>query len=141
MGKANGGKRGRPVGYKLSEESKRAIAESKTGQRHREETKEKISRSLLIYFKQFNSLADEIIDKYCRVGDDELCEWAFESQLELNEIEDVLTEKRLRNTRKVELCCGHDIERFSHNATPELLVILKDLFNKIESAEKVLEEL
>jgi len=135
------GNRGRPIGYKLSEESKRAIAEAKRGQRHREETKEKISRSLLIYFKQFNSLADEVTNRYCRLGNDKLCEWANDASEELDNIEDVLTEKGMRNTRKIEICCGNDIERFSHNATPELIIMLKQLLSKIDNAEKILEEI
>ena len=37
--------KGRPIGYKLSEASKRAISESKKGQRHKESTKVKISKN------------------------------------------------------------------------------------------------
>lgn len=44
-------KRGRPLGHKLSEESKLKISESKTGQVHSRKTKRKISKSLLSYFK------------------------------------------------------------------------------------------
>jgi len=44
-------KRGRPLGHKLSEESKQKISESKTGQQHDRKTKKKISKSLLRYFK------------------------------------------------------------------------------------------
>ena len=141
VARGNNGKRGRPIGYKLSEESKRAIAESKRGQRHREETKDKISKSLIIYFKQFNSLGDEVTEKYCRIGNDRLCEWANDVKEELDEVEDVLTEKRMRNTRKIELCCGNDIERFAHGATPELLIMLKQLLSKIDDAENILKEL
>ncbi len=36
------GRRGRPAGFRLSEESKQAIREAKKGQRHRQETKDKI---------------------------------------------------------------------------------------------------
>ena len=61
----NNGRRGRPVGFRLSEASKRAIAESKRGQRHRQETKDKISDSLIIYFKQKNPLSEELTNMYC----------------------------------------------------------------------------
>ena len=37
------GKRGRPVGFKMDQESKDLIAKAKTGQKHKEETKKKIS--------------------------------------------------------------------------------------------------
>jgi hypothetical protein len=50
-------KRGRPLGFKLSEESKQKISESKTGQLHSEETKEKISHSVAAYFQTPEGIA------------------------------------------------------------------------------------
>jgi hypothetical protein len=44
-------KRGRPFGYKLSDESKQKISESKIGQTHDLDTKDKISASLKRYFE------------------------------------------------------------------------------------------
>lgn len=123
------GRRGRPMGHRLSEESKRAIAASKKGQSHKQETKDKISRSLIIYFKQFNSLSDEIADKYCRLTDDEVCEWTNDVSEELDSSDEILTEKTMRNRRRMELCCGHNIELFSHSVTPETIVTLKELFD------------
>jgi hypothetical protein len=120
------GKRGRPTGHKLSEESKRAIAESKRGQKHKPETKDKISRSLLIHFKQFNSLGEEIQRRYCRVDNDEICQWANDMKDELDSIEDVFTSKTMRNTRRMELTSGNHIEFYSHDVTPESLMILKE---------------
>jgi len=122
------GQRGRPIGYRLSEESKRAIAESKKGQFHKQETKDKISKSLIIYFKQFNSLADEITNRYCRTDDDIVCDWANDAREDLDESESVLTRKSMRNKRRMEISFGNDIEFFSHNLTPETMVILKQLF-------------
>ncbi|MCJ2534202.1 MAG: hypothetical protein LN364_03090, partial [Candidatus Thermoplasmatota archaeon] len=69
------GKRGRPTGHRLSDESKKAISEAKKGQEHSQETKDKISKSLIIYFKRLNTLSDEITDRYCRIGDDVICDW------------------------------------------------------------------
>ena len=60
---------GRPLGFKLSEESKKAISESKKGQRHKQETKDKISRSLIIYFRKLNSLSEEIENPYFNYDD------------------------------------------------------------------------
>ena len=44
-------KRGRPIGHKLSEESKDKIRKSRTGKAQTGETKTKISNSLKNYFK------------------------------------------------------------------------------------------
>lgn len=132
---------GRPSGYRLSEASKRAIAETKKGQSHRPETKDKISRSLTIYFKQFDSLGEEIVDRYCSMEDDYICEWANQVKNELDNLDDVYTEKRLRNKCKMEICCGHDIERFSHGLTPEFIIILKQLLAEHDDAQEILENL
>lgn len=134
-------KRGRPPGYRLSEESKRAIAESKTGQCHKKETKDKISKTLLVYFKQFNSFGEEIINKYCRADDDKLCEWANQTKEDLDDLEDVFTSKTMRNKRKMELTSGQHIEFYSHDLTPEALVILKQIMeqegNDLEKAMEI----
>jgi hypothetical protein len=120
------GRRGRPLGFKLSEASKRAISESKRGQRHREETKAKISKSLIVYFKKQNPLSDEIINRYCRIDDDRMCEWINEVGEELDQSTDVLTRKAMLNTRRIELTCGEYIEFFSHELTPELIVLFRE---------------
>jgi len=125
------GRRGRPIGFRLSEESKRAISESKKGQRHKQSTRDKISRSLIIFFRKKNPLSDEIINKYCRSNDDETCNWVNSVLEELDNLDDVLTEKTLRNTLRTEISCGNDIELFSHNVTPELLLLFKELCNRI----------
>lgn len=44
-------RRGRPTGHRLSEKSKRKISKSKMGQTHTDETREKISNSVIEYFK------------------------------------------------------------------------------------------
>lgn len=136
------GKRGRPVGYRLSEESKRAIAESKTGQRQKQETKDKISKSLTLYFKKFNSLGEEITNKYCRADDDDLCAWANKVKDELDDLDDVLTSKTMRNKRTMELTSANYIEYFSHNLTPELIIMLKQLIEELgPDAEEILMDL
>lgn len=124
------GKRGRPLGFKLSEASKRAISMSKTGQRHKPETKERISKSLVKYFRKKNPLSEEITDRYCRIDDDELCDWVNDNQDELDASVDVLTEKALRNKTKIEITCGPSIEFFCHRLTPEYFIILKDILEK-----------
>jgi len=120
------GKRGRPLGFRLTEESKRAISNSKLGQRHKTETKDKISRSLVLYFRKRNPLSEEIINSYCRIDDDNMCDWINEVQEELDNCFDIRTEKSMNNTRKMEMSYGHNIEFFSHNITPEFLYLIRE---------------
>jgi len=120
------GKRGRPLGFRLTEESKRAISNSKRGQRHKMETKDKISRSLILYFRKQNPLSEEIINSYCRIDDDDMCEWVSSVQEELDNCFDIRTEKSMNNTRKMEMSYGHNIEFFSHSITPELLYLIRE---------------
>lgn len=125
-------KRGRPLGLRLSEESKRAISESKRGQKHRQETKDKISRSLTAYFRKLNPLSEEIIEVYCRADDDELCNWINDVRDRLDSTENILTTKSMRNNNLIEITCGDNIELFSHNLTPELIVLFKELCEEMD---------
>ena len=119
-------RRGRPLGFKLSEESKRAISESKKGQRHKQETKDKISRTLMLYFRKQHPVSQEIIGRYCRSDNDELCAWANDVSEELDSFEDVKTERAMNNIRKTEIVYGQNIEYFSHDLTPEAILIIKE---------------
>jgi len=123
-------KRGRPVGFKLSEESRKAISKSKTGQTHTQETKDKISRSLIIYFRRKHPLSEEIINKYCRANDDELCNWVKDVSDRLDNLNDVMTDKSMYSSRRIELSCGNNIEYFGHRLTPELLLLYKEFYDK-----------
>ncbi len=119
-------KRGRPLGFRMSEESKMAIRESKRGQRHKQITKDKISRTLIIYFRNKNPLSEELINEYCGFEDDSMCGWITEVQDKLDAIEDVKTERSMRNTRKTEISYGQNIEYFSHAMTPETIMLFKE---------------
>jgi len=119
-------RRGRPLGFKLSEESKRAISESKKGQKHKQETKDKISRTLMLYFRKQHPISQEIINRYCRSNNDSLCSWANDVSEALDSFEDVKTERAMNNIRKTEIMYGQNIEYFSHNLTPERILILKE---------------
>ena len=123
----NNGRRGRPVGFRLSEASKRAIAESKRGQRHRQETKDKISDSLIIYFKQKNPLSEELTNMYCNFEEGgEVCEWMVDNEENIDRLDDVMTLKSLRNANRIEITVGPNIEFFSHEITTELLVLFME---------------
>lgn len=119
-------RRGRPRGFRLSDESKEAIRESKMGQTHTQETKDKISRSLILYFRKLNPLSEEIEKRYCKMDDDFTCDWVQNVREDLDNLTDVRTDRSLRNTRRVELTCGNNIEYFGHSITPEVLVLFKE---------------
>ena len=136
------GKRGRPLGFRLSEDSKRSISQSKIGQRHRNSTKDKISNSLLMYFRRKNPLSEEIINKYCYASDDLLCCWVNEVQDDLDSSMDILTERALRNRNRIEISCGHNIDIFGHSITPELLLLFKEFCEENDlDAEEVFDSL
>lgn len=118
-------KRGRPIGFKLSDESRKAISEAKIGQKHSQETKDKISKSLILYFKKQHPLSDEIESRYCEM-DEYLQDWADSVKNRLNEITDVMTRRSMRITRRIEMNCGNNIEYFGHNLTPEVILLFKE---------------
>jgi len=117
-------RRGRPIGFRLSEASKRAISESKRGQRHKQETKDKISDSLIVYFRNKNPLSEELTNMYCNIDSNgEICEWVTDNESVIDSLEDVMTLKSLRNANRIELTVGPNIEFFSHEITPELIIL------------------
>ena len=120
--------RGRPIGFKLSEISKKSIGLTKTGQRHKQSTKDKISKSLIIYFKNLHPLSEDINKKYGSIDNKELNDWFNDKKEDLDCIDDVKTERSMRNVNRTELSCGSFIEIFSHKLTPEQLVIFKEEF-------------
>ena len=129
----NTGRKGRPIGFRLSEASKRAISEAKKGQKHKEATKNKISKSLINYFKRKNPLSEEILNTYCRSDDDVLCNWMYEIESDLDISNDILTQRTIRNRLRIEISYGHNIEEvFSHKITPELLLMFKQEAEKIQ---------
>ncbi len=120
--------RGRPAGYRLSEASKRAISESKKGQHHSQETKDKISRTLTLYFRRLRPLSEEIINRYNRdnTADADVCEWLESVREELDMFDDVVSDRCMHTTTKIELSYGDAIECFSHKLTPEVILLLKE---------------
>lgn len=130
--------RGRPLGFRLSEESKRAISESKKGQRHSEATKEKISRSLLQYFKLLYPLSKEFYDNYEELikNDKEVSEWFSAITEQLDSSENFVTEKSLNSKRQREISIELNIDMSDNNnvnaftTNPEKMCELRMLCEK-----------
>ena len=124
------GKKGRPLGFKLSEATKRSISESKKGQRHKESTKNKISKALRNYFRRKHPLSGDIEYTYRRVTTSEIKRWLCDVSSELNDFRDVLSIRSMYNTLRMEVLYGDNIEEvFGHSITPELLLMAKEEYN------------
>jgi hypothetical protein len=116
---------GRPRGYKLSESTKEKIRAKRLGVKHSKETKDKISKSLINYFKNKDSLADSIEYEYSTISK-EAVKWLVANKDDIDETEYVLTDRRLWFLQKLELCVGKDVELFGHDTTPEFILCLKE---------------
>ena len=119
-------RRGRPLGFRLSDATKLAISIAKLGQHHKEETKDKISRSLIAYFRRRKPLSDEIINTYCRTNDDTMCNWIMSVKSELDDSQEIKTYRSMINAEIYERTFIDDIDKVSHNITPELLLLFKE---------------
>lgn len=118
-------RRGRPFGHRLSELSKDRIRRSRIGTKHKQETKDKISKSLSAYFKKRDSLSVSLEYEYTDVSS-EAVEWIFNNREDIDESESVMTERRLSYFKQLEISMGHELEQlFGHNNNPEILLMLK----------------
>ena len=130
-------KRGRPFGHRLSEKTKDKIRDGRLGTHHSKETKDKISRSLIAYFKKRDSLAASIEHEYSYLSE-EAADWVYNNRDVIDKTECVMTEKRLSYLSQLELCLGSDIEKlFGHNTTPEFLLLLKEEITTVLGKDKV----
>lgn len=132
-------KRGRPLGYRLSEETKDKIRQKRLGSSHSQETRNKISKSLLAYFKKKNALSVSMEVEY---GDfpEEAVDWIYENSEDINASEDVVPEKKLSSMKQLEICLGSDIEfLFGHSTTPEFLILLKEELEERGDLEDITE--
>lgn len=130
--------RGRPLGFKLTEASKRAISESKKGQRHSEETKQKISKTLMLYFKLQHPLSKEFIDDYGDIieGNEDVKEWFENIKDDLDSSEDILTERSINSKRLREFSIEYNMEIANscnvsnYTVGPSIMYEIKELCEK-----------
>ena len=130
--------RGRPLGFRLSEESKRAISDSKKGQKHSEETKDKISRTLISYFKNMNPLSEELYEQYKDFieSSDDIRQWFLLNRLKYDDACDIYTEKSLNSKRFREISIEYNINMEENPYlseiidNPEVLCEIKEICNR-----------
>jgi hypothetical protein len=131
--------RGRPLGYRLSDETKNKIRQKRLGSSHSMETRNKISKSLLAYFKSKNALSISMEVEYSSFPE-EAVEWIYINSDEINDSDGILPEKRLISMKQLEICLGSDIEfLFGHNTTPEFLMLLKEELRENGNIEEIAE--
>ena len=131
--------RGRPLGFKLSDDSKKAISASKRGQHHSESTKEKISKTLTHYFRTLYPLSDELFEQYKNEikNSDELLEW-FKNIRELyNDTDDVFTERSLNSKRFREISIELNISMEENPNFVQLLNSPEDLCEIRQQCEDI----
>jgi hypothetical protein len=115
--------RGRPLGFRLSDVSKQAISDSKKGQHHSETTKEKISKTLMRYFRNMYPLSDELYLQYKREinSSPEVREWFHKIRSEYDTTTNICTERSLNSKRFREISIEYNI---SMEENPNLTVLL-----------------
>lgn len=132
--------RGRPLGFRLSEESKRAISTSKKGQKHSELTKDKISKTLISYFKNIYPLSTELYEQYKHEIDssDELRKWFRDASYLYDATLDIYTERSLNSKRFREISIEYNINMednpylYELISNPETLCEIKELCSKFD---------
>lgn len=130
------GRRGRPLGLKLSEETKDKIRNKRIGRPHTEETKDKIADSMNKHFKSRDLLTESLAYDYRFSTEEAIC-WIDANEEEINKCEEVLTNKRISYTNQIEQPVGVNIDQlFGHSMTPEFILLLKEelLANGLEDS-------
>lgn len=131
--------RGRPLGHRLSENTKDKIRQKRVGTHHSPETRVKISKALTDFFKRQGSVSTEMARDYEEFED--LVTWIEDNSEYLDDDDhDIVTERRLASFRQLEISLGKtEIEQlFGHSATPEFLLILKEEMEKLGEDAKEL---
>ncbi len=131
-------RRGRPVGHELSDETKDKIRCSRIGKSHSRETRNKISRSLIEYFRKRDPVSTGIENEY-KYFPDEAKDWLASHREEIDETEGIMANRRIIYLSQLEACYGSDIENFCHFTTPEFLLLLKEELQRLNMREELRE--
>lgn len=127
---------GRPKNFKLSQQTKDKIAKSKLGKLRTIETKEKISGSLLTYFRLRNTVEKDLIKMYGKNSSES--EWIKKNKEAINQI-GVDSISRMRSRSYTEIPCGSKIEFLARDEMdPEKICLLAEAIQ--EKLRKLLEE-
>ena len=131
--------RGRPLGFKLSDASKQAISESKKGQKHSEETKDKISKTLIAYFRHIHPLSEELYEQYKEEieSSEEVREWFNNVYNHYDQTRNIQTERSLNSKRFREISIEYNINMADNPyikdiiENPEALCEIKELCKQL----------
>jgi len=131
--------RGRPLGFRLSDTSKQAISDSKRGQHHSENTKDKISKTLMQYFRHMYPLSDELYTQYKNEIKDspEIAEWFYKIQDEYNSTTDIFTERSLNSKRFREISIELNINIEDNPSFTQILNSPEDICELRQQCEDV----
>lgn len=124
-------RRGRPLGYTLSKESRLAISLSKLGHQHTEETKSKISKSLIGFYKRKYPLSEELLVYYHDKYGEDIASWVAKNKDDIDELEDVVTDRCLLNYRRRELEYNTDLGYSAFAKNYDALLDLKKLLSNM----------
>ncbi|MFA7247843.1 MAG: NUMOD3 domain-containing DNA-binding protein [Dehalococcoidia bacterium] len=131
-------RRGRPQGHLLSDTTKNKIRVSRIGRIHSNETKNKISRSLSLYFKRRSPISESFESEYSGFPK-EAVNWIRNNRYELDATDDIISNKKISYINQSEISYGNDIEKFYHLTTPEFLLLLKEELISRHMYEELLE--
>jgi len=125
-------KRGRPLGFKLSDESKQAISSSKLGHIHSNNTKDKISGSLVKFYKDKYPLSSEMLEFYHRYYGEAVASWIAKNFDALDNMEDVVTDRAIHNFKRRELEFNSCFYKSSNSLDPEKVMDLKRILGTFD---------
>lgn len=125
MGDYENKRPGRPVGYELSDETKSKIRQSRVGKPHSLETRNKISKSLIKYFKSKDPVSVGMENEYKNFPIDAR-QWLYDHRHAIDNTDGIMTNKRIVYLNQLEICYGSEIDSFCHYATPEFFLLLKE---------------